>query len=75
MFCVPPGMQKWGSEFFYVPSAREIVPHLQKPWCRPCQGETVKEKFVCNRLTGDNGERPNQTSHHLQRKHAPRLYI
>jgi len=52
---------------YHLPQARS-APH------RLCQGETVKVKFVYNRLTGENGGRPNQISHHLQKSmHAPRL--
>jgi len=67
MFRVPPGTQRVGSEFFFALLAREIVPLTLKPCRRPCQGEIVKVKFVYNRLTGENGGRPNQMSHHLQK--------
>jgi len=45
-----------------------FLPPLLKLWRRPCQGKTVKVKFVYNRLTGENGGRPNQISHHLQKR-------
>jgi len=56
MFRVPQVCKMWGTE----------IP-LSKPWGRLCQGETVKVKFVYNRLTGENAGRPNQISHHLQK--------
>jgi len=44
MFRVSPGMQKvWGPKFVSLAG------------CRACQCETVKVKFVYNRLTGKNG--------------------
>jgi len=62
-----PGMRKVGVQNFFVRSAREIVLSPAKPWRRPCQGETVKVKFVYNRLMDENGGQPNQISHHLQK--------
>jgi len=53
----PPGMQKVGSP----------KTPIFKTWRHPCQGKTVKVKFVYNRLTGENGGRPNQIWHHLQK--------
>ena len=44
-----------GPEIYFARSAREIVLPPSKPWRRPCQGKTVKVKFVYNRLTGEKG--------------------
>jgi len=52
----------------------KFVPPPSKPWRRPCQGESMKVKFVYNQLTSENGWRRNQISHHLQKKHTPHLY-
>jgi len=61
MFSVPQVCKRWAS----------------KPWLRPCQGETVKVKFVYNRLTGENGGgRSNQIkSRTTSKEDAPRLDI
>jgi len=40
-----------GPKFFREGSERK--PQPSKPWRRPCQGKTVKVKFMYNRLTGE----------------------
>jgi len=47
----PPGMQKVGGIKFFF--ARKLYLPPLKPWCCPCQGETVKVKFVYNQLMGE----------------------
>jgi len=59
--------RRWESEFFCSHRLRNGTSSLSKPWRCPCQGETVRVKFVYNRLSGENGAWPNQISHHLQK--------
>jgi len=66
-FVSPTYAKKWGSKIFFTCSACEIVPPPSNPWLRLYQNETLKVKFVYNRLTGENGGRLNQITHHLQK--------
>jgi len=43
-----------GGPIFRERNERNYTPP-SKLWRRPCQGETVKVKFVYNRLTGEKG--------------------
>jgi len=54
MFRVPQVCKRWGSENFFARYACKIVPPPSKLWRCPCQGETMKVKYVYNRLTGEN---------------------
>ena len=72
MLCfMSPSYAKGGRyEIFSLSPLAKLYPPPSKPWRRTCQGETVKVKFVYNRLTGENGGWPNQISHHLQKSMA-----